>query len=718
MSSVDAPRLYKLLPAVYRLRDAEQGYPLRALIEVFAGQAQLVESDIARLYENWFIETCDEWVVPYLGDLLGVRGLLPHDRAGWSQRALVANTLQYRQRKGTVPLLEQLVHDVTDWAGRAVELYNEVGMTQYLNHLRSGLGGTASLRELRDNALVGSAFDPLCYTADVRLMSGTRQAPQLEAERPAPRSGRKLAGVGKGRPNLPNIGLYIWRLKPYRLERATAFPHDGQRFSFSPVGNDIRLFNAPDERRDFTGRAQEHELPVALRIEALANELTAHRRSLKHNLDPPKHFFRDPPPFEIYLPGSATPLLPEELIVCDLSDWTWDCTLSEDQKGSWTIRAAVDPVLGRIALASKVAPGARLKVSYSYAFSDTVGGGPYERRGITGAETDTVTNPATFGTVIPLDEPTESNLFPLGSGLEDWATMKRPSAVILIAGNATHPMPEDEQARRVQPIELDGSQLVIQAANRCRAVIMGDLHITGSAPTAEVTLSGLLIAGQIRISGILGKLTIVDCTCIADSANINATDPIHPLQIHIERSIVGPVILNESIGGLNISDSIIDAGICQGNLPAIAGNDNGKNPGPATCLERVTVLGRVHAGEMRRAENVLFTGPVKVRLDSDTMNNCYLPDASDILKSKNFRFENCLPGSDTLSPVFTSQCYGDPGYAQLSLACPAEIRTGGTNGAEIGVFHRLRQPQREGALLAQLEEYLRFGLEVGLIYVD
>ena len=69
-------RLYDLLPVVYRMRDAEQGWPLRDFLRVLASQADVLEQDIARLYDNWFIETCDDWVVPYLGDLLGYT-LLP-----------------------------------------------------------------------------------------------------------------------------------------------------------------------------------------------------------------------------------------------------------------------------------------------------------------------------------------------------------------------------------------------------------------------------------------------------------------------------------------------------------------------------------------------------------------------------------------------------------------------------------------------------------------
>ena len=72
MSYYSQENLYELLPAVYRIRDAELGYPLRELVGLLAREAGIVERDIAGLYENWFIETSDEWVVPYIGDLIGV----------------------------------------------------------------------------------------------------------------------------------------------------------------------------------------------------------------------------------------------------------------------------------------------------------------------------------------------------------------------------------------------------------------------------------------------------------------------------------------------------------------------------------------------------------------------------------------------------------------------------------------------------------------------
>src|SRR2546427_11793685 len=129
-------RLYELLPTVYRQRDADQQWQLRALLRVIAEQVNIVEDDIAQLYENWFIETCQDWVVPYIGDLVGYEVVHdagePVDVATAEGRQLdkiliprrdVANTIRYRRRKGALALLDQLAHDVAGWPARAVEFY-------------------------------------------------------------------------------------------------------------------------------------------------------------------------------------------------------------------------------------------------------------------------------------------------------------------------------------------------------------------------------------------------------------------------------------------------------------------------------------------------------------------------------------------------------------------------------------------------------------------
>jgi len=136
-------RLYKLLPAVYRERDAAEGYPLRALLRLVTDQADILQVDIQRLWDNFFIETCERWAIPYIGDLVSnnllhdtsriktpntAHELFP-DLAGRDlrpdiairTRADVAKTIYYRRRKGTLPMLEELARDVTGWAAHIIE---------------------------------------------------------------------------------------------------------------------------------------------------------------------------------------------------------------------------------------------------------------------------------------------------------------------------------------------------------------------------------------------------------------------------------------------------------------------------------------------------------------------------------------------------------------------------------------------------------------------
>ena len=69
----DLEKMYALLPAYVRTRDIEQGKPLKAVLSVIAEQVAVVEDDLDHLYDDLFIETCAEWVVPYIGDLVAKR---------------------------------------------------------------------------------------------------------------------------------------------------------------------------------------------------------------------------------------------------------------------------------------------------------------------------------------------------------------------------------------------------------------------------------------------------------------------------------------------------------------------------------------------------------------------------------------------------------------------------------------------------------------------
>src|SRR4051812_17561662 len=117
-------KIYDLLPSIYRQRDIENGSPLKALLDIIAEQIDILEDDIGGLYENWFIETSDEWVVPYKADQIQAKMLYPVSNATYSQRAWVANTIGFRRRKGTLAVLEQIARDVTGWDSKAVEFFD------------------------------------------------------------------------------------------------------------------------------------------------------------------------------------------------------------------------------------------------------------------------------------------------------------------------------------------------------------------------------------------------------------------------------------------------------------------------------------------------------------------------------------------------------------------------------------------------------------------
>ena len=256
-------RLYELLPVVYRMRDAELGQPLRALLAVISEQVNVVEADIRQLYDNWFIETCEDWVVPYIADLIGHRLVQEAGAPGAATsqegsllnkflvpRREVANTIRNRRRKGTLSLLELLAGDVAGWPARAVEFYQYLGWAQQLNYLRPERARTVDLRSGDALDRINTAFDELAHTADVRRTDSHRR---------------------RGRYSIPGVGLFVWRLNAYSSTKSPAFFFDRTRnqYTFSLLGNDTQLFTRAVDEPAPTHLADEMNVPAFIRRRAL-----------------------------------------------------------------------------------------------------------------------------------------------------------------------------------------------------------------------------------------------------------------------------------------------------------------------------------------------------------------------------------------------------------------------------------------------------------------
>jgi len=754
MSTSARERLYGLLPAIYRVRDHQRGEPLRALLGVIETEFDRVEEDIERLYDNWFIETCEEWVVPYIGELLNVRPIRSVESARVSLRGYVANTLAYRRRKGTATVLEQLARDTTGWAARAVEFFERLATTQHLNHVRLSRPATVAVRDAPSAELVDSAFDPASHFADVRSIA-----------------------LRRGRHNIPNLGLFLWRLQSYPLGRVgtegevqdlvtARKEEDGAFFTFSPLGLKAPLFNPPRTEETIAHLAEEHNVPGVLRRLELRRELESLRRGLEspaaeRRAAPRRFMTPDRPALRVYVKtaGDPRPVPQEDIYICDIPA---DIETASPAR----LAVAIDPERGRLAFPPALQPK-EVFVTFSYGFSGDLGGGPYDRNATVD---DAFRSPDWQVGVAHLSPPpgiAGTIHGDLASAVAEWhAQPPGTRGVIAIMDSVTEAGPAGSALPDLEIRVPKGSQLLIVAADwplqdapgssgareRRRGVFdargvrphyFGRLVFRGTAPAdsaarGSAALNGLLVEGAVAADGNLGRLEISHGTVVPPRHGVSVPTGNGRLELALTRSIVGPVAISNAIHGLSLTDCIVDAGAS--DVPAV---DARRSP---LAMERCTVFGKCLA-ERVEVSNSIVTGTLEAdRRQQGCVRFSFVRDGS--LAPKKYR---CQPdmeiqrqlarASETarkagrvlseserafiraqviaaLEPTFTSAAYGDPGYAQLELSCPAVIRAGAEDGSEMGAFSFLMQPQREQNLRTALGEYLRLGLEAGLIYVN
>ena len=239
-----AQRLYSRIPADYRARDAERNSPLLALLRVIGEQAANLRQDLDSLWDDFFIETCDDWVVPYLGALLGTN-LLAHP-VGQSDRMDVWNTIIWRRSKGTPQMLRALAVAISEWPTDIAEFFQQLGWSQNLNHLRLDSQLTPDLRDPYRLSLLGRASDPFSHAADFKPAHALDQ----------PRVAGNSLGIGRsarstpGRYQIKNLGFFLRRLQTFPVHGATPAavppgtkgPASAFCFTFDPLHRDLPLF--------------------------------------------------------------------------------------------------------------------------------------------------------------------------------------------------------------------------------------------------------------------------------------------------------------------------------------------------------------------------------------------------------------------------------------------------------------------------------------------
>ncbi|HJW92879.1 MAG TPA: hypothetical protein VJ901_04615 [Thermoanaerobaculia bacterium] len=647
--SFDAKTLYELLPAIYRIRDAENGEPLKALLQVIGEQAGVLEENLAQLYDDEFAETAASWVLPYIGDLIGITGLPSTGSTSLTPRAEVAHTIGYRRRKGTAAMLEQLAHDVTRWDAHAVEFFQLICATQYMNHLRPENQSFLNVRDADRLEELGGAFErntkfgepDITHTVDVRRIA-----------------------KGHGRYNIPNVGIFLWRIKAMLLTRSPAVAVSGgtQFFFFDPLGRDLPLFNRPESETSASHLAEPINVPDRIR-----------RRVLRNHLDDYYGDDKDSKSILIELADNAStdPIPSNQIEVCDLSDWI----------NVPKTKVSIDPVLGRIAFPANQSK--QVLVTFHYGFPASMGGGQYSR--LLSADTSALGIVRVTSTI--------NNA--LGQLSSDGGTVEIPNS-----------------SRYRESITLDATNkfLELRAGDKHRPTIelTGDLQITGGAHD-EVVLDGLLVTGgTVHVTGGLGRLRLRHCT-FAPAGAANIVIASKNTIVEIDHCITGGIVADVS-AEVHVAGSIIDA--TSDTIAAYAGPVDWGGP---LRITNSTVIGTVKTSILRLASNTIFVSPVLAeRRQEGCVRFSYVAPGSRVPA----RFE-CQPEGDAslVRPELTSARFGDPAYCQLSASCPSEIRQGADDESEMGAYHDLFEPQKEAHLRTRLEEYLRFGLEAGLFFV-
>ncbi len=716
----NAETLFRLLPELYQQVDGDDG-PLRALLDVLGEQGERMDQNIAQLYDDEFIETCEEWVVPYIGDLLGVRGLHKVSGATFSQRGWVANTLGYRRRKGTISMLRQLAQDVTGYKAAAVEMFSLLEWTQNVNHFRFQNPRTPDLRDSNSLELIQGAFTKGSFTGDVRSVQ-----------------------IPRGKYNIPNIGIFLWRLQHFPLHRVKAVKGPaGGSYTFSPLGLDGPLFNSPEveQSAQVAGPATEINVPEVLRRRAVYEDLEAMRKAqvLGESHASP-YFDNDPPIFEIYIRGDAKPVPPEEIFICNLETWGKVPTARTylDVNGNPVnkpIRVAVDPLRGRMRFAQQL-PGAKdVLVSYSYGFSSAMGGGPYDR---TQAVEAMLPEAPDWYRVVQV-APAGAAPFVVNSlqqAIADWNLQGAGKhGVIAILDSETY-------ASATLAINIaESSHLTIVATQwptpnivanprdykqisptGIRPCILANFEVTGTAADASqspglLSVNGLLVKGTVTVKqGNLGGLHIADTTLVPAATSLGTlANPVNGrnlrLELNVERTILGGINLTAPIPTANLVDSII-----QGSITA---------PHSPISLDRCTVTDVVQP-ETLDASDTIFMGMITVvRTQVGCIRFSFFPTGSKVPRAYRCQPELAVEERKDepeaairarMTPSFVSTTYGQPAYMQLAASCSREILIGASNGDEMGAFNRELHSLREANLRFALTEYLRVGLEAGIFY--
>jgi hypothetical protein len=772
-----ADRFFDLLPGVIRASDADMGYPLRDLLRVLAAEADLVEEDIRRMYADLFIETCEPWVLPYLGDLVGYRWLPvpegrprcgPADPVGvLVPRRAVADTIRNRRRKGTRSVLEDLVPSVSGWS--AIICDGEEG--------------------------------PDCAGA--------------------------LAH---------QVTVKAWRLPSWPLTRVRPF-YEGRRtnsYHLSVLGNDAPLYACTDWATDDVGGRRPRP-PRRLTLEALERDLLesygegrnlclyeggtaidSGRIRVQSLADWEPEVFGD----EVALdPELGRVMFPErydlaEITVSSCYGFPMAIGGGEYRRGASMSSGAATSLfraghltrggadlLTALRRDSRFTNYLRERLDPEVLASDPDDPVTGERLG---AELNRVLQAYDLRDGDPDLDPLDDEGVQLlntaagGAGLirmnrlileaQFPDAIRRAIAVVRVRSEynqpvimrAVHDLQRSDRpplhlvvelcdsGLYVEPVAvelLDHHALELRAADGCRPTVIlperrGDIDdmVIDCGTGCRVILDGLMIAGHpVRVAGDPAEVLIRHCTLVpgwelqptceprrGEELSLLLTDrrargarprggldkPATDLLatcLTVDHSIVGTVIVQrdevqaEPVQ-LHVRASVVDATAV--DTEAIAAPNRRRAHAVATVIDS-TVVGRTRLHAVALGENSIFNGAMDVsRRQVGCLRYCSVPFGSRTPRRHGCQPDLVMvaageaePGPEAarVQPVFMTAQYSRPDYCRLADDCAPEIRRGADDESEMGVYHDLYESPRLANVSRALEDYLPLGWGLRLV---
>jgi len=776
--------LFELLPAVYRMRDAQIARslplltpaqqtllaqlqalpqplaadqqaqldelqtlastgPLQSLLGVVSEQFASVEYDLNQLYNDQFIETCAQWVIPYIGDLIGYQSVAGIAPAIDNPRAEVAETISLRRRKGTILVIEQLARDVTGWGAHAVEQFQVLADTQYMKHIRPKNYYAPNLRNWKSCTYMDTGFDQTAHKVDVH----------------------KIA-TGLGQYNIQNIAIFLWSLSAASItsspltEASTNKAKNQLCYRFHPLGLDAPLFQkAISQGEQIAAPATPANVPDGLLRRVLCNDLNAGVGAT---------YYGQGASIAVYL--DKTLVNPYLIRTADLSGADGSWANQPDSKSAFDV--AVDPELGRVALSPALA-GHSLSASWFYGVNADLGGGEYERTLAVNDPAFVVPYPdARFGSIQDAIAYALTLLTVNGSVAVE-ISGESAAELVVDEGKNNEPWfsaPHTVSTSKASPFAVDlpaGATFELRSANLSVQTLLtdGPLMVSGDADSSFL-LNGIVLGAQSGFKpsaaapallvvpvarpnnsdNLLAQLEINDSTLVPGwaygpatlvSGQITAQAPTQPSAPTLEidsaavvvtanTSILGGIRAN-ALATVTLTGCIVDA--TDPGYTAYAATDE-TDGGAALTLNACTVVGKVHSTLLTLVTNsIVWANMLKPGTKPPFPKNVTPGLVADRKQQGCVRFSflpydaitpppfHCVQQAAAApQPLFVTTHYGQPGYLKLMASTDNSIRRGADDGGEMGAYHSLLAPQRESDLKIRMQEYLPVGLEFGLIY--